>query len=277
MTFKGRTVRSIGGLFVVALIAGLSVPWHAVGQSLQVIPPSGKWVTDQGAFLSDAEERSLSMRLATYADTTSTQIIIVTLQTLNGVPVSEYAVALGRAWRVGQAGYNNGVVVLASRDDRQMFIATGYGLEGAIPDAVASRIYRNILVPNFRQGRFYDGLSQAVDALVLAAAGEFDAVPVDQDGRGLNVALVVVLLILIVFIIIALRDASRDNDGNGFEPPRRRRRYSEPPVIIWGGHGSGRRGGGMSGGGFGGFGGGGFGGFGGGGGSFGGGGAGGGW
>lgn len=251
-------------------------PAGVLGQSAQVIPPTGQWVTDRGEFLSPVEERSLSLRLASYADTTSTQIVIVTLPSLDGAAASDYAVELGRVWGVGQAGYDNGVVILVSREDRQMFIATGYGLEGAIPDAVASRVYRNILIPNFRQGRYFDGLSQAVDALILAAAGEYEATARDRDSGGMNIALVFVMLILVVFVVIALRDAGRD-DGDGFQPRDRRTRHGGPPIIIWGGPGTGRRGGGFGGGGFGGLGGGGFGGFGGGGGSFGGGGAGGGW
>ncbi len=264
-------------LFAVFAV-GLLVAAPVRAQSVEVIPPSGRWVTDQGEFLAPAEETSLSRRLAQYADSTSTQIVIVTLQSLDGAAASDYAVELGRRWGVGQAGYNNGVVILVSREDRQMFIATGYGLEGAIPDAVASRIYRDILVPNFRQSRFYDGLSQAVDALILAATGEYVA-PAKDGGPDIDLALIVVLVILVVFIVIALRDSQGGDDTTGFEPPsrRRRRHYGDPPIIILGGPGSGRRGGGMGGGGFGGFGGGGFGGFGGGGGSFGGGGAGGGW
>ena len=277
MRTLGRApIPGTGILLGLSLLIALVDPTRVAGQSVDVIPPSGQWVTDLGEFLSSAEERALNVRLATYADTTSTQIVIVTLKNLDGVAASDYAVELGRRWGVGQQGYDNGVVILISRDDRQMFIATGYGLEGAIPDIVAGRIYRNILVPNFRQGRYYEGLSEAVDALVLAAAGEFEASGAKRDSEGVNVALIVVLLILVVFIVIALRDARGGDDG-GFHPPQRRRHYGEPPIIIWGGPGSGRRTGGWSGGGFGGLGGGGFGGFGGGGGSFGGGGAGGGW
>ncbi len=247
-------------------------------QSVGVIPPNGRWVTDQAGFLSASEETALSRRLATYADTTSTQIVIVLLESLGGAAASDYAVELGRRWGVGQAGYDNGVVILASRADRQMFIATGYGLEGAITDAQAGRIYRDILVPNFRAGRFHDGLSSAVDALIAAAEGEFSSPPTaSRESDGLDLALLIVLIILVAFVVSALR-RGHQGGNDGFQPPaRRRRHYGEPPIIIWGGSGR-RRGGGIGGGGFGGgFGGGGFGGFGGGGGSFGGGGAGGGW
>ncbi len=270
MSLSGRIY--VGGVLAAAVIAALfSV--GASAQQLKVIPPSGKWVTDNAGFLTPSEEEALSRKLSSYADTTSTQIVIVLLQSLDGAPAADYAVTLGREWGVGQRGFDNGVVILASRNDRQMFIATGYGLEGAIPDAVASRVYRNILVPNFRRGEFYAGLSEAVDALIQAARGEFKAVAEKPSSEGIDLALLLVLLILVVFLISAIRNA-RDHD-DGFRPPPRRRRGG-PPIIIWGGPGSwGAPRGGS--GGFGGLGGGGFGGFGGGGGSFGGGGAGGGW
>jgi uncharacterized protein len=221
--------------------------------------------------LSDAEESALSQKLAAYADTTSTQIIVVTLPSLEGAEIADYAVALGRTWGVGQQGQDNGVVILVSREDRDVFIATGYGIEGAIPDAVASRIVRNVIVPSFREGNFYAGISQAADHLISAARGEFTAEKVSSPRRGERArdgAPVFILFIIAYFVISAIRHGKRGGGGDGGKPYRRSR--GGLPLIIWGG------GGGFGGGG-GGFGGGGFGGFGGGGGSFGGGGAGGSW
>ncbi len=259
-------------LLLIALAAG-----DAAGQQIDVIPPSGKWVTDRADLLSDSEEQALTQKLRAYEDTTSTQIVIVTLESLNDVAPVDYATALGRAWGVGQQGQDNGIVILVSRDDRQVFIAPGYGLEGAIPDAIAGRIVRNTLVPSFRQGNFYAGLSDASDQLIAAAAGEFEAVDErPSGGRGggrLPTANIFILLIIAYFVISAAR---RGGGGGSDGGKRYRRGRGGPPLIIWGGGGfGGRSGGGF--GGFGGGGGGGFGGFGGGGGSFGGGGAGGGW
>ncbi len=249
--------------FALVFVAG------AAAQRVDVIPPSGQWVTDRADVLTPTEERLLSQKLAAYADTTSTQIIVVILPDLGGAPASEYAVELGRQWGVGQAGKDNGAVILVSRDDREVFIATGYGLEGAIPDAVAGRIVRNVLVPNFRQGQFYAGLSAAADALIAAARGEFEADEAARprtDDAPFDPGLLFVLILIAYFVISGIRRGG----GGGGHGGRRYRRHGGPPVIIWGG-------GGFGGGGGGGLGGGGFGGFGGGGGGFGGGGAGGGW
>ncbi|NND70174.1 MAG: TPM domain-containing protein [Rhodothermales bacterium] len=263
-------------LFFFAAVIG------ANAQDIDVIAPSGEWVTDSAGLLSQGERSTLSGKLASYAESSSTQIVVVTIPDLGGYAASDYATQLGRAWGIGQSDYNNGVVLLVSRDDREVFIATGYGLEGAIPDAVASRIVRNVIVPSFRRGDFYGGISNAVDALVEASRGEYVAEDLASDDFPVELLvfiLLVVALIVVLVVVFTVHKNHRDNDGN----KKRRRRRS--PVIIWGdsGHRTGWGGGSWgsgswgSGGGFSGGGGFGGGGFSGGGGSFGGGGAGGSW
>ena len=188
----------------------------------------------------------------------------MTLATTGDVDISTYAFELGETWGVGQAGKDNGAVLLVAVDDRKVFIATGYGLEGAITDAEAGRIIRNVITPNFRQGRFYQGLDEATDALIDAARGEFTADERPRrtpgGGGGLDMTTLFILLIIAYFVFNGIR-------GGGGGPGRRgrRRRGGSYPIIIgpgWGGGGSwgGSGGGGFGGGGFGGFGGGGFGG-----------------
>ncbi len=242
------------------LLAGVVAPVQA--QRVDVIPSSGEWVTDRAGLLSAAERQTLAERLRAYAETTSTQIVVVTLPDLGGADIGLYATELGQRWGVGQQGKDNGVVVLVSRDDRKVFIATGFGLEGAIPDAVASRIIRNVITPNFRQGRYYAGLTGAVDALIEAARGEYTAesppASYEHPGDGgVDFATIFVLLIIAYFIVTSLGRGRGRGGGRG----RRYQRRGGPPVIIWGGGGfGGSGGGGFGGGGFGGFGGGGFGG-----------------
>jgi uncharacterized protein len=235
-----------------------------------VIRPTGEWVTDRAGMLTNAERNALAAKLRAYADTTSTQVVVVLIPSLGGMSANEYATEVGRLWQVGQQGQDNGVVVLVSRDDREVFIATGYGIEGAITDLHASRIVREVITPAFRQGQFYAGLTMAVDRLIEAAQGEFTATRSAGQPEGLDFATLFVLLIIVSFFLSAMRKGSTGGGGTGFQR-RRSGHYGGPPVIIWGG---GSRGGGFGGGGFGG---GGFGGFGGGGGGFGGGGAGGRW
>ncbi len=257
--------------WILWLVCVIVLAGSARAQGTGALPAQGRPVVDAGDMLTPTEEQILTQKLVSYEDSTSNQIAVVTIPSLEGQDPIQYAVELGRRWGVGQAGKDNGVVLLVSRDDRTITIAVGYGLEGAIPDALADRIRRNVMVPYFRQGQYYEGISAGVDALIQAAAGEFTA---DRDqspgeGGGIDAATIFILLIIAFFIFSSFGGGGR---GRG----RRRRHYRHrggPPVIIWGGGFGG--GGGWGGGGFGGGGGGGFGGFGGG--SFGGGGASGNW
>lgn len=249
------------------------------------VPP--RLVTDfsdrsngQQGFLTPDQAQALEDKLVAYDDSSSNQIAIVIVDQLNGYSIDDFAIALGRKWGVGgQAQFSNGVVILVNTgkkgDQRGVFIATGYGLEGAVTDLVASEIVQNNLLPNFREGHNYRAFDEATDNIIAAAAGRYTAPEgYRQRGEGGISMFSIILIALVVFIIIAI--ISRKGGGGGGYVSRRG--YTDDwggmPWIIPGsgsGWGSGGGGGGWSGGG----GGGGFGGFGGG--SFGGGGAGGSW
>ena len=255
------------------LLLILAAAWIGIGlsastahaQQFDFPPRPAGPVLDQGDLLSSGEEQRLARKLTAFEDTTSTAVVVVTLQSLNGAPIADYATYLGREWGVGQGEKDNGVVFLVSRGDRKMFIATGYGVEGALPDAIANRIVERIVTPAFRQGQFYAGIDRGTDAIIQATKGEYDASAearsTSSDG-GIPKALIFTILILVYFV-----GQGFFRGGGGKRSRKSRRRHGDFPVIIWGGGGGG--GGGFSGGG------GGFGGFGGG--SFGGGGAGGSW
>jgi len=227
--------------------------------------PSGP-VHDQANLLTYGEHERLAQKLTRFEDTTSTAIVVVTLPSLNGAPISDYAFELGREWGIGQEEKDNGIVLLVSKNDREMFIATGYGVEGALPDAVANRIIERVITPAFRRQAFYAGLDRGTDAIIQATKGEFEAdatQSASSDGGDIPIALLFILLVLAYFV-------GQSFFRRGGKKKRRSRRAGDASVIFWGsGGGFSGGGGGFSGGG------GGFGGFGGG--SFGGGGAGGSW
>jgi uncharacterized protein len=244
-------------LAAAVLLGAAAAP--ALGQPA-VPPRPERLVNDYAGLLSPAERDALERKLVAYDDSTSTQIAVAIFPSLEGADAGQFAVELGQAWGVGQAGADNGIVILVGVEDRQVFIATGFGLEGAVTDALAGRIVRNVIVPAFRAGQFYAGLDAATTALMQAAAGEFTAA--DRAARDEEPSGVLVFVILVIVVLVALSLAGRGRD----EGPRRRRRrgWGGPGVVVipgggWGG------GGGWSGGGFGGFGGFGGGGFGGGG------------
>ncbi len=235
-------------------------------------------VNDYTGMLTADQQISLNNKLLAFNDSTSTQIYVVTYDDLQGYPIAEFANTLGEQWGIGQKGRDNGIVILVSPQNHQMTIQTGYGLEGAVPDALAKRIIEKEMSPSFREGNFYKGIDDATNTLMALTKGEFtaDDYMKKTESEG-NIIPVIVMFIVLFIIFSSIRS--------------KKRLYSPGQSIPWwvlmtmmgsSGHTSkGKYGDFKSGsGGFGGFsgGGGGFGGFGGGGGgSFGGGGASGGW
>nr|MCU0326354.1 TPM domain-containing protein [Spirosomataceae bacterium] len=136
--------------------------------------------------------------------------------------ISEYAFKLGKQWGVGSKK-NNGVVLLWAPGDRKIFIATGYGLEGAIPDAYAKRIVEQVIKPNFRELRYYQGLDQATTALIKYAKGEYKERPKNNGGEeGDALWGIIVILLIIIFVIIIIRKnrggGSNNHSGGGWIP-----------------------------------------------------------
>lgn len=245
-------------VFIVASLLMVFSVIHA--QQIPPRPSPPKLVNDLGNVLSPEEEQQLERKLVAYDDSTSNQVAIVTIRTLDGYPIEEYALAILRQWQVGNKETNNGVVILAVIDDRQIRIETGYGLEGAIPDITASQIIRNDIAPAFRSDNYYEGFNKAVESIILAAAGEYKAPQGYKKESGKRPGIPAIIIIIIIIFILS--KINRGGGGGGFMSRRGYRGFG--PVFFPGGFGGGGFGGGGFGGGGGGFGGGGFGGFGGG-------------
>ncbi|HJV19202.1 MAG TPA: TPM domain-containing protein [Sediminibacterium sp.] len=242
----------------------------AGAQNILPKPNPPRLVNDVAGVLSPEQVAILEQKLVALDDSTSNQIAVVLIKTLNDYPIEEYANKLFRDWGIGNKKTNNGVLILAAIDDRKVRIEVGYGLEGAIPDVTASSIYRNEIVPAFKEQNYFRGINNAVDALSKAAAGEYKVKREKKPtGSGKPIITFLIILIIVLFIV------SRGGGGRGGGMMSRRGVGDVAEAMFWTSLlGGGHRGGGFGGGG-GGFGGGGFGGFGGG--SSGGGGAGGSW
>lgn len=227
-------------------------------------PP--RLVNDFANVMSPSELSALENKVLNYNNTSSIEISVVTVQSMHGYEVADYTIKLANKWKIGKKEKNNGVLVLASIDERKMFIASGYGMEGVLTDAQSGMIYRNEMTPYFRQGKYYEGFDKAVDAIVAVSKGEYTADATDAREEGGSGGFLLIMVIVIIILLFARKGGK--GGGNGTYMSRR-----GSDIVIGSILGDMMRGG-SSGGGFGG-GGGGFGGFGGG--SFGGGGAGGSW
>ena len=225
-------------------------------------PNPPRLVNDFVGVLSSTERSQLEQKLRAYNDSTSTQITIVIVKTTEPYPIGDFAFQVGRKWGVGQQGKNNGLVLAWATETRKVYIATGYGLEGAIPDAIAKRIITNTIAPAFKQQQYYQGLDAATTEIIQRASGEYQAEPQSDDGGGSSGLFIALIVFLIVIFIIARRNGGggggNRSRGGGWGPIF----FPTSTFSGWGGSGGGgwSGGGSSSGGGFGGFGGGSFGG-----------------
>ncbi|MHB1870268.1 MAG: TPM domain-containing protein [Steroidobacteraceae bacterium] len=234
-------------------------------------------VVDDAHLLPQGVFDQLSQKLATYARTTGTQLVVVTLPTLNGYPIDLYGYQLGRHWGIGQKGKDNGVLLLVDVGEKQVRIDVGYGLEGTLTDAQSFLIIHNVIAPRFKKGQYASGVEAGAEA-ILAVLGERHVALEKQRVQERNGTGVLMLLILLFALSPLLRAIfGRGGRGGPGGPGSGAGWLGWLALGMLSGGGFG--GGGFGGGGFGGggFGGGGFGGFSGGGGSFGGGGASGSW
>ena len=151
-----------------------------------------------------------------FNDTTSNQITIVTVKSLNGYEPSMFAFELGEKWQVGQKKFDNGIVVLikpklSSSDRGEVFIAVGYGLEPVIPDIIAGRITNNEMIPYFKNGNYYRGIDEATNVLMNLAAGEITAegYKKQSESSGIFAFLPFIIIIIIILIIRGSRGRSQ--------------------------------------------------------------------
>jgi len=226
-------------VFLVFIIA-----WVPDGWTLDVPELKGR-INDYAQLLDDHQRAQLEYVLQRYEAQTTNQVVLLTVPTLQGQDIEGFSMRVAEAWRIGQKGKDNGVILLVAPKERQVRIEVGYGLEGTLTDAESSQIIRHLVVPAFRRGDYFGGISGGLQAIIKATEGEFQAPKAASPPMASHA-----LLLLLLFIILAFSRTGRF-------------------MLLGGMLGRGMFGGRMGGGGFGG----GLGGFGGGGGGFGGGGA----
>jgi uncharacterized protein len=238
----------------------------------EVIPPApAAYFNDYAQVVSTSTAAQLNQTLEDFERQSSDQIIVAVFPTMQSdSSIEDYTVRVARAWRVGQKDKNNGAVLFVFVQDHKMFLQTGYGLEGVLPDALCKRIIDEQISPRFKAGDFNGGLTAGVQSIIAAVKGEYKGTGMtvaDRTNRTSRISgsggSIIPIILIVLFIFMAL------SRGSGMFLP----------WLLFSGSGSNRNwgGGGFSGGSFGGGGFGGGGGFSGGGGSFGGGGAGGSW
>ncbi len=216
-------------------------------------PSPPKLVNDYTQTLSSGEVYRLEQKLAAYNDSTSTQIAVVVIASTKDYSIEDYAIRLARKWGIGQSEKNNGILLLVAKEDRNIDIETGYGVEGYISDADARAIISELITPNFRNGDFYAGLDLATTRMIDLMSGTYKPDVVQEGFPVWVIILFIFIILLILYISAKSKKYGYTYHGGG---------WNSTGSSGWGGNwGGGWSGGGSSsGGGFGGFGGGSFGG-----------------
>ncbi|MDY0296688.1 MAG: TPM domain-containing protein [Acidobacteriota bacterium] len=238
--------------WIALLIALAAACVHA---AIEIPRLSGR-VNDGAGILNAEQETTLEGMLQSLEDANTTQVVLLTVNDLQGVPIEDFSIRVAEAWKIGQQGLDNGVIVVVALQERRIRIEVGYGLEPILTDAKCDYIIRRLMIPAFKQGDYYQGIQQGLARISGVITSEFDISPEElarfrrEEQKKSEKSPIPIGLIILIIIIVLSNLGGRGGGGL--------------PFIFFGGGG----GGGFSGGG---------GGFSGGGGSFGGGGASGGW
>ena len=242
-------------IFTVLLVL---ISMQVFGQAIPDRPNPPRLVNDKLKLLSDIQRETLEQKLVDFEKRSSNQIAIYTTDDMSGMDVGDYATQILRKWGVGGKENNNGVVLIVYRNKdntaRKVFITTGYGLEGVLPDYTCSEIVNAELIPNLKGGDYYAALNNGTDAIIKATEGKYTAPPGYGKKKGISWS----TIMFIIFIVIIVISMIAGGGGGGSYMSRRGFSNWIGPSIWWaavGGGGGGGGGGGDSGG-FGGFGGG---------------------
>ena len=163
--------------YIITPLLTILLLYPAIAQDIPERPVPPRLVNDIAGLFSQNEVAQLEKKLVWFNQQTSTQIAVITVKDLQGYDISDFAFRLGDKWGVGQKGFNNGIVILIKPktpgEKGKIFIATGYGLEAVVPDAIAKRIVEAEILPEFRKNNYYKGIDSAINTLFALTKGEF--------------------------------------------------------------------------------------------------------
>jgi len=216
---------------ILFLTAGLNL-FAQVQKDLPPIPNPARFVNDFAGVLNQSDKQALESKLKAYYDSTSSQLTIILVHSIGQYDIAEYTTQTGKYWKIGQQGKNNGALLLIAVDDHKYFTATGYGMEGVLPDATVKIIEQRHLVPNLKAKKYYEAIDETTTALIQAAAGEYKADPnqnAQQGEGGMSLGLLIpIILIGLLFIFRLFRN--RGGRGGGI--------MSAIPFLLFNGGGS---------------------------------------
>jgi uncharacterized protein len=186
----------------------------SIAYSQPQVPLLQSWANDFTNTLTSQQLDNLNTRLKTFEDSTSNQLVMLMIPTLDDYPIEYYSHETAQKNKIGTAEHDNGALLLVAKDDRKLRIEVGYGLEGALPDALASSIIRNVIVPHFKKSDYFSGISEGIDAIISAIAGEYTAEEREEpDDKGSSI-ISTILMVIFGLIVFFLRGRRRGIVGS---------------------------------------------------------------
>jgi uncharacterized protein len=177
----------------------------AAAASAQVdVPPLRSPVTDLTGTLTSEQISALDQRLRAFEIEQGSQIAVLLVPTTQPETIEEYSIRVAEAWKLGRKGVDDGLLVLAAMEDRTVRIEVGYGLEGALPDALANRITDQVIAPRFRKGDFYGGLAAAIDRIIAIIEGEPLPEPLRRPAEPQGFGSALPIFLILVFVVSGL-------------------------------------------------------------------------
>lgn len=195
---------------LISFCALLLLVQFGLGQNYPAKPEPAVYVNDFAQIFSAGQTSELEQMLIDYYDSTSTQIVVVTIASLEGMDASQYATELGEKWGVGNKERDNGVLFLVAPNDRKMFIATGRGTESKLTDVFLGRIRDNYILPEFKKGDYYSGVRLGVLQMINRLSGSFEANNTsNNEGGEISLFTIIIIILLIIFISTIISRMSR--------------------------------------------------------------------
>ncbi len=136
---------------------------------------------DYANVLNGNEKQVLENKLVNYADTTSTQIVVITIESLKGESIGELTPKWAHEWGIGQADKDNGVLILMAKEERKIWISPGYGVDDRLTAGILGQMIRDVIIPEFKDANYYSGLDKGTDAIIQMLKGKYKAEPEEED------------------------------------------------------------------------------------------------
>ena len=211
--YELRITNYVGSLKILFLVVTLFSILPTFAQfTIPEIPKLQTSVYDYANLLSTSEKKQLEEKLIRYSDSTTTQIVVVTIESLKGEDVSLLATKWGQTWGIGgTAKEDNGVIILLAKNERKIAINPGYGLEDRLIASIGGQIIDYVIVPEFKAGSYYKGLDKGADALFDVFKGKYKGER-KQTKKGNNIPILPILIIVLILIFIAIKN--KNNNGN---------------------------------------------------------------